>query len=81
MAMSDASLIAIVAVVPATIAAIGALVIGVMTARQSARRDEAVAKIEHATNSMKDELVALTDKESHARGVKDGVAEERERTA
>ena len=65
--MSDAVILAIIAGVPATIAALGALIVSILTFRKT----EVIHK---ATNSMKDALVAAATKEGHAAGVAEGVA-------
>lgn len=62
--MTDAIIIAILASLPPTILALAAL----LASLRGLKKVEAVHK---ATNSMHDALVALTDKEAHARGVAD----------
>jgi hypothetical protein len=47
-----------------SIAAIGGLIVSVLNRRK-------IETVHRATNSMKDELVALTAKSSHAEGVKE----------
>lgn len=62
--MSDQLLVAMIGALPATIASVAALLVSMRNGRK-------VEEVRKATNHMKDELVAITDKEAHARGVKD----------
>ena len=49
---------------------IGAVISGYIAVRQQ-RQEKTLQRIKHLTNSLKDELVAKTDTEAHARGVLD----------
>lgn len=70
--ISDTTITAIVVAVPPTILAFGTLIVQI----KSIAKVEAIHK---ATNSMKDALVAATEKEALARGKKEGASDERER--
>lgn len=63
--ISDATLATIITTIPVTLASIASLIIAI-------RNDKKVEAIHKATNSMKDALVASTDKEAFARGLKQG---------
>jgi hypothetical protein len=65
---SEAVLVALIVGIPATLGAIGAIIIGIRTTRK-------IELVHKATNSMKDALVAVTEKEALARGKKEGRAE------
>lgn len=64
-------LTAFIATIPATIAAITALIVVLRSSSKVAKVEANVEKIEKATNSMKDALVASALVEGHAEGVKD----------
>lgn len=66
-------LLALAAGLPATIAAIGAVIIALYTNRK-------VEEVRHATNSMKDDLVRITGESEKAKGLLEGAAHERERS-
>ena len=68
--ISDTVWTAILTSLPMTIAAIATLVVAIRTGRK-------VEQVHIATNSMKDALVAKTEKEALARGIKQGTAEEK----
>jgi hypothetical protein len=79
-------ILSFVASIPATVAAIGAFWVSVMNSRRVAtvavtvgEVKEEVHKVEVATNSMKDQLVAATKSASLAEGRDLGVAEEQAR--
>ena len=62
-----------------TIANIVSAVAAVIAAVVAWRAHRAINKVEVATNSMKDALVASTEKEALARGIKAGIQEEKDR--
>lgn len=68
MKISDAVIIALIACIPPTLTAAGALIVSINTQSK-------VEEVHKATNSMKDALVASTRSEAliegHAEGVKD----------
>jgi len=66
--MTDAVLVALVTSIPPTTVALVSLVVGIRATRK-------IENVHRATNSMKDALVALTDKEAHARGLAEGRSE------
>lgn len=68
--MSDPVLIALVASLPPTLLALATLVVAFKAAKN-------IQKVELATNSMKDALVAATEAEALARGIKQGKRQER----
>jgi len=70
--MSDAATAALFAAIAPTLTSIATLVATLRTKKD-------IAKIEVATNSMKDALVASTAKASHAEGREEGRIEERDR--
>lgn len=72
MKISDAVLIALIAGVPPTLTAAGALVVSMHT-------QEKVEEVHKATNSMKDALVASTRSEALMEGHAEGVKDEKER--
>lgn len=53
-------------------------VVLVLTFLQSRRNGQKIAQVHEATNGMKDALVAATEKESYARGVKAGADQPRD---
>ncbi len=59
----------------AALAAVGALIVSIHSAQKIVSVEVKIEEVRHATNSMKDELVAVTAKASKAEGVK----EEKER--
>lgn len=63
--MSDAVLVAIIVGIPATLGAIGSIIVGIRTTRK-------IEAVHLATNSMKDALVKVTGEEAFARGKKEG---------
>jgi len=63
--VSDAVLVALVTSIPPTAVALVSLIVGIRATRK-------IEKVHKSTNSMKDALVALTDKEAHARGLAEG---------
>ena len=74
MTMSDDTLKALAGVAVALITAIQPI-IAYLIIKQSRN----IQKIETATNSMKDALVAATEKEALARGQKEGMQQEKDR--
>jgi hypothetical protein len=62
--VSNEAVIALATGIPTALAALASLVVGVLNSRQ-------ILKVEHATNSMKDALIAAALIEGHAAGVKD----------
>lgn len=72
-------LIALIGGLPATLAALGALVIGWKNAAKVDKQTENITKIEVATNSMKDALVKATRDKALLEGHADGVESEKSR--
>jgi hypothetical protein len=68
--MSENVILAVIAGLPSTIAALGALYVSIVNGRK-------VDEVHRATNSMKDELVAVTSKEQRALGRLEGASEAR----
>lgn len=62
--MTEPLLIALVAAIPPTLAALAALVVGLRNSRK-------VEEVRHATNSLADRLVESTRIAAHAAGVKE----------
>jgi hypothetical protein len=62
---------------PATIAAVGALLVGLRNSRHIDNQTTNIHKIEKATNSMKDALVRTTAEASKAVGIAEGIAKEK----
>lgn len=73
--MSESFWTTFFATLPATLAAVGALIVAVITALKTNQAAKDIRKVEIATNSMKDALVAVTGAEAFARGAN----EERQR--
>ena len=70
--MSDETIKTIVVALPPTLLALGTLIVQIRSIKK-------VEEIHKATNSMKDALVAATEKEALARGKKEGAIDERNR--
>jgi len=68
--MTDAFAAALFTALPATIASIATLVVGIRNTRQ-------IAEVRHQTNTMKDELITSTRIASRTVGQQEGAAEER----
>lgn len=79
--MTEGAWVAIMTGLPATIAAIGALIVALRNGVQVTKNTAAVEGVHKATNSIKDELVAATRVAALAEGVIRGAAEERARNA
>lgn len=68
--MSDAVLVALIAAVPPTVVSVVAVVVAMINTRK-------IEIIHKATNSMKDELVKVTQSDSFQKGHAAGVADEK----
>lgn len=68
--MSDAVLVAIIAAVPPTVVSLVAVVVALIGNRK-------IEVVHKATNSMKDQLVAVTKSDSFQKGHAAGVADEK----
>ena len=77
--MSPDVQIAIIAALPATIAAIGALVIGILNHRQSKANGRKIGHVEVQIDGRMEELVILAKQAAHGEGVAQERGEERER--
>jgi len=70
-----------VATLPATIAAIGALIVAWRSGHKVDLQAEDIKRIEHATNGMKDALVEATRAKGEAVGYAQGMKDQRRETA
>lgn len=68
--MSEAFWTLFFATLPATLAALAALIVAIVNALKTNRIAEQVEVVHKATNSLTEKLVASTDKEAFARGMK-----------
>ena len=78
MKISDNVLLAIITGLPATIASLATLVNSLKNTQRLQAQTEKINAIHESTNGMKDALVASTAKASHAEGMADQRAEDRQ---
>ena len=77
--MTDSVIVALIAGLPGTMAAVGALIVTIRTGTKVAAVATQVNVVEKATNSMKDALVKATGEEALARGIQQGKDAEKAR--
>jgi len=79
--MHETIILALIAGLPGTLAALGALIVTIRTGTKVAAVATQVNTVEKATNSMKDALVKATGEEALARGIQQGKDAEKARHA
>jgi hypothetical protein len=77
--MHETIILALIAGLPGTLAALGALIVTIRTGTKVAAVATQVNTVEKATNSMKDALVKATGEEALARGIQQGKDAEKAR--